>query len=90
MFKEQGNKGYKTCFLSVLGLRLDKGLKSIRNDDDIKKIIKYVLDVDEIKLFYKHHHEVITLQVIELPCNKDNGGHPRQINIGKEQQVKLV
>ena len=35
-------------FWLVLGLGLDEGLKDVRNDDDIREIMKYVVDVDEI------------------------------------------
>ena len=73
----------------VLGLRLDKGLKPARKDDDIKEMINYALDVDEIELFYEHHHKAIPIQVVGLPCNEDDGEGLGKRNTSKEQQIEL-
>ena len=77
-------------FLVSHQIGLDKSLKLIKNDDDIKEIIKYALDVNEIELFYEHHHETIPLQVVELPSNEDDKGRLGKINIDKEVQAELV
>ena len=74
LFKEHGYKDYKTCFWLVSGLGLDESSKVVRNYYDIRGIMKFIIDVDKIELFYEHYDEVLTIDVFELPRGENVGG----------------